>query len=91
MKSNKLRVTVIVAKTTKGRVQRFCINVEGLLITICPGTNTTFDPQENKLTITEIRTLHGLQLVKAVVVSLALGMKLVLSESDFDLHPLESH
>lgn len=91
MKTNKLRVTVTVEKTTKGRVQRFCTNVEGLLATICPGTNTTFDQREGKLKITEIRTLHGLQLVKAVVVSLALGMKLALSGIDFDSHHPASH
>lgn len=91
MKTSKLHLTVTLAKTTKRRIQRFHTKAERLVALVCPGTNTTFDPRENKLTVTGIRTSVGLHLAQTVVVALAEGMDLTLTGTDFYLHHIASH
>lgn len=83
---NKLHLTVTLAQTTKQRTKRFHAKSERLVSLVCPNTETTFDPQENKLTVTGIRTFVGLHLAQTAVVSLAEGMDITLVNSDFDLH-----
>lgn len=83
---NKLHLTVTLVQTTTQRTKKFHAKAERLVSLVCPNTAATFDPQENKLTVTGIRTFVGLHLAQTVVVSLAEGMDITLVNSDFDLH-----
>lgn len=90
MKTNKLRLTVTLARTTEKRIQKFFGKTGGLLMLVCPGTTTSFDTKRRRLTVTGIRTLHGLHLAQTVVIALAEGMEIALIYSDFDIHHIGS-
>ncbi|HBV01663.1 MAG TPA: hypothetical protein DEF00_04775 [Candidatus Taylorbacteria bacterium] len=88
---NKLRFIVTLTQTTKQRTKRFHAKAERLVSMVCPNTETTFDPQENKLTVIGIRTSVGLHLAQTAIIALAEGMDLTLVGTDFYLHHIASH
>jgi len=88
---NKLHLTVTLARTTKQRTKGFHAKAERLVSLVCSNTETTFNPPENKLTITGIRTSVGLHLAQTAIIALAEGMDLTLVGTDFYLHHISSH